>query len=87
MLVEQAALAAAVEALRDLYLSHLDNPFHAVAADGVFLPEYPARCPPAARRLRAYVAALRDGQHLDEVLVLAGLHVAVMPARPGAREE
>lgn len=74
MLIEQAALAAAVEALRDLYLPHLDNPFHAPAADGIFLPPRPGEGPAAARTLLRYVAALQAGQHLDEVMVLAGLH-------------
>ncbi len=80
MLVEQAALAAAVDALRDLHLPHLGNPFSAAAADGVFLPPGTAPGPPAARLLARYVAALRDGRHLDEVLALAGLHVAAVPA-------
>lgn len=82
MLVEQAALAAAVDALRELHLPQLDNPFHAPADDGVFLPERMAGSPPAARSLAAYVTALREGQHLDEVLVLAGLHD---PKAHGAR--
>jgi hypothetical protein len=86
VLVEQAAMAAAVEALRDLYLRHLDNPFHAVAADGVFLMEHAAEGPRAAWLLTAYVAALREGQHLDEVMVLAGLHVPItaLLSRPQA---
>ena len=86
MLVEQAALAAAVEALRDLYLQHLDNPFHAAAPDGVFLPRHADACPPPARMLAAYVAALQNGRHLDEVLGLEGLHVpaVALPLRAGA---
>jgi hypothetical protein len=83
MLVEQAALVAAVDALRDLYLSHLENPFCAVADDGVFLT--PEGDPPAARRLAAYVAALRQGCHLDEVLILAGLHAGATPRGTDAK--
>jgi hypothetical protein len=39
VLVEQAALAAAIDALRDLYLPHLPNPFLHAAADGIALLE------------------------------------------------
>lgn len=39
MLVEQAALAVAIDDLREFYLPDLDNPFHRPAKDGVFILE------------------------------------------------
>ena len=77
MLVEQAALAAAIDALRDLHLPRLSSPFLVPAADGLFLSD-PAdlriEMEPAARDLCHFARALGEGLHLDEVMVLAGLH-------------
>jgi hypothetical protein len=52
MLLEQAALAAAIDNLRDLYLPALEQPFHTAAPDGVFLPDDAACARILARSLQ-----------------------------------